>query len=99
MTERWTVVGVLAGMLAAGCGGNDGSMGPDAGCPIVKSDDLATPMKCIEVQAYTIWDSCCKDHCEDCRKGCCDKSHREPSCHQGYPCCCEHDDDEDRKED
>jgi photosystem II stability/assembly factor-like uncharacterized protein len=65
---------------------------------IIESDDPATPVKCIEVQAYTIWDSCCKDHCEDCRKGCCDKSHREPSCHQGYPCCCEDDDDEDRKE-
>jgi len=65
---------------------------------IIETDDPVTPVKCIEVQAYTIWDSCCKDHCEDCRKGCCDKSHREPSCHQGYPCCCEDEEDEDRKE-
>jgi protein involved in polysaccharide export with SLBB domain len=71
------------------------------GCEIViESDDPLTPVKVIEVHAYTIWDSCCKDDCDDCRKGCCDKRHhREPSCHQGYPCDCEEgDDDDDRKE-
>jgi len=60
---------------------------------VIESDDPVTPVKVLEVQAYTIWDSCCKEHCEDCRKGCCDKPHREANCHQGYPCCCDEDDD------
>jgi hypothetical protein len=57
---------------------------------VIESDDPATPVKFVEVLAYTIWDACCKEDCDDCRKGCCDKH---PSCRQGYPCC---DDDEDR---
>ncbi|HMD47568.1 MAG TPA: choice-of-anchor D domain-containing protein, partial [Bryobacteraceae bacterium] len=61
---------------------------------VIESDDPVTPVKVLEVQAYTIWDSCCKEHCEDCRKGCCDKPHREANCHQGYPCCCDDDDDD-----
>jgi hypothetical protein len=66
---------------------------------VIESDDPVTPVKCVEVQAYTIWDSCCKEDCDDCRKGCCDKHHRSHSCQQGYPCCCEEDDeDEDRKD-
>jgi hypothetical protein len=56
-----------------------------------------TPVKIIEVLAYTIWDSFRREDCDDCRKGCCDKHRREPSCRQGYPCCCE-DDDDDRNE-
>jgi hypothetical protein len=63
---------------------------------IIESDDPVTPVKCIEVQAYTIWDCGCHEECEDCRKGCCEKHHREHSCRQGYPCCCE--DDEMEKE-
>ncbi len=63
------------------------------GCElIITTDDPVTPVKIIEVFAYTIWDFCCREHCEDCRKGCCDKPHRETSCRQGYPCCCEEDD-------
>jgi len=65
---------------------------------IIESDDPLTPVKCVEVQAYTIWDSCCKEHCDDCRKGCCDKPHREACCQQGYPCCCDDDDEEDEHE-
>ncbi len=63
---------------------------------IIESDDPVTPVKCIEVQAYTVWDCGCHEECEDCRKGCCEKHHREHSCRQGYPCCCE--DDEMEKE-
>ena len=63
---------------------------------IIESDDPVTPVKCIEVQAYTVWDCGCHEDCEDCRKGCCEKHHREHSCRQGYPCCCE--DDEMEKE-
>ena len=67
---------------------------------VIESDDPVTPVKCIEVLAYTIWDGCCrsdsdggrKEDCDDCRKGCCD---RHPPCRQGYPCCDDDDDDED----
>ena len=70
---------------------------------MIESDDPVTPVKFVEVLAYTIWDACCKEDC-DCgrkedddwrRKGCCDKH---PSCRQGYPCCDDDDDcdDEDR---
>jgi len=65
---------------------------------IIESDDPSTPVKTIEVLAYTIWEPCgCKDCCEDCRKGSCDKRHQERCCRQGYPCCDE--DDEERDDD
>jgi hypothetical protein len=68
---------------------------------VIESNDPATPVKFVEVLAYTIWDACCKEgcdgcrkeDCDDCRKNCCDKH---PSCRQGYPCC---DEDEDDRED
>jgi hypothetical protein len=68
---------------------------------VIESDDAVTPVKFVEVLAYTIWDACCKEgcdgcrkeDCEDCRKNCCDKH---PRCRQGYPCC---DDDDDDHED
>ncbi len=67
---------------------------------VIESDDPVTPVKCIEVLAYTMWESCCrhgcdgckKEDCEDCRKGCCE---RHPPCQQGYPCCDDDDDDDD----
>ena len=70
---------------------------------VIESDDPVTPVKFVEVLAYTVWDACCKEGC-DCgrkedddgrRKDCCD---RRPSCRQGYPCCDDDDDyeDEDR---
>ena len=62
---------------------------------VIESDDPLTPVKCIEVLAYTIWDGCRKEDCDDCRKGCCD---RHPSCRQGYPCC-DDDDNDDEDED
>jgi hypothetical protein len=61
---------------------------------VIESDDPVTPAKRIDVMAYTIWDGCCRDNCEDCRKGCCDKHRGESKCQQGYPCCCEEDEDE-----
>jgi hypothetical protein len=60
---------------------------------VIESDDPATPVKIIEVLAYTVWDTCRREDCDDCRKGCCDKHGGEP-CRQGYPCCCEDDDDD-----
>lgn len=65
---------------------------------IIESDDPAMPVKCIEVQAYTIWDACGKQHCEDCHDDCADKGHHDRPCHQGYPCCCDDDDEENRDE-
>ncbi|MGC2163853.1 MAG: choice-of-anchor D domain-containing protein [Silvibacterium sp.] len=70
----------------------------DEKCPrccelVIESDDPVTPVKTLDVMAYTIWDVCgCKEHCEDCRKGCCERCHHDQCCRQGYPCCC--DDDE-----
>ena len=62
---------------------------------IIESDDPNTPVKIMEVLAYTIWDACgCKDCCEDCRKGNCEKSHTDHCCRQGYPCCCDDDEDD-----
>ena len=62
---------------------------------IIQSDDPSTPVETIEVLAYTIWDPCgCKDCCEECPKGCCEKRHTDHCCRQGYPCGCE-DEDED----
>jgi photosystem II stability/assembly factor-like uncharacterized protein len=67
---------------------------------VIESDDPVTPVKYVEVLAYTIWDACCKEgsdgrhkeECDDCRKNCCDKH---PPCRQGYPCCDDDDDDDD----
>jgi photosystem II stability/assembly factor-like uncharacterized protein len=65
---------------------------------VIESDDPVTPVRFVEVLAYTAWDACCKEDC-DCgrkedddgrRKNCCD---RHPSCQQGYPCCDDDDDD------
>ena len=67
---------------------------------VITSDDPNTPIKTLDIMAYTIWSDClCKQCCEDCRRGCCEKSHKECYCcegRQGYPCC---DDDEVEDED
>jgi hypothetical protein len=66
---------------------------------VIESDDPVTPVKTLEVLAYTVWDDgCCKEHCEDCRKGCCEKRHKEGCCQQGYPCCSDDDEDDDGEE-
>ena len=59
---------------------------------IVESDDPLTPVKILDVLAYTIWDCGCRADCDNCRKGSCEKH---MGCQQGYPCCCEDDDDND----
>jgi hypothetical protein len=62
---------------------------------IIESNDPTTPIKTLDVLAYTIWNDCGRrDDCDDCRKGCCQK-HR--ACQQGYPCCCDDDDDDDKE--
>lgn len=53
------------------------------------SNDPSTPVKVLELTAYTIWSDCqCKQGC----KGCCEKCHHECCCEQHQVCC---DDDED----
>ena len=77
----------------------------DERCPrpcelVIESDDPATPIKFVEVLAYTIWDCGCKDGCEERRKDDCDDGckpccDRRPPCRQGYPCCDDDDDPDD----
>jgi photosystem II stability/assembly factor-like uncharacterized protein len=66
---------------------------------VITSDDPITPVKTLDVMAYTIWSDCgCKQCCEDCRNGCCEKRHKQCcNCEgrQGYPCC---DDEEEEDE-
>jgi kumamolisin len=47
---------------------------------IIASDDPATPIKTVEVVAYTNWCDCCRNCCAECRKGSCQKQHAEPRC-------------------
>jgi Cep192 domain 4/Abnormal spindle-like microcephaly-assoc'd, ASPM-SPD-2-Hydin len=72
-------------------------------CPIacellIESDDPTTPVKSLDVMAYTIWDACCDKPCGDCRKGECDKCRRESSCEGCADDCCTDEDDSDREE-
>ncbi|MEO9134523.1 MAG: choice-of-anchor D domain-containing protein, partial [Jatrophihabitantaceae bacterium] len=57
---------------------------------VIKSNDPITPRRCLELVAYTVWDhGRCGDDCGDCGRG---ETH--PSrCHQGYPACCDDDDE------
>jgi hypothetical protein len=65
---------------------------------IIVSDDPLTPIKEVEVIAYTTWEPCdCRKCCEDCRKGDCDKRHRDHCCKPSHHNCC--DDDDDHRED
>jgi len=47
-------------------------------CPVccelvITSDDPLTPVKTLDVMAYTVWEKCdCKCHCEPCCEGCAD---------------------------
>jgi hypothetical protein len=64
---------------------------------VIISDDPTTPVKILEVVAYTIWSDCgCEKCCEDCRKGTCEKRHCDPCCCRNChdDCCDEEDEDE-----
>jgi hypothetical protein len=61
---------------------------------VIASDDPITPIKHLDVMAYTDWNECCKQCCEDCRKGCCDKQHNK-SCGECLDDCCDDDEDGD----
>jgi photosystem II stability/assembly factor-like uncharacterized protein len=64
---------------------------------VITSDDPATPVKRMDLLAYTIWSECgCKHCCDDCKKGCCDKGHTDRCCCGGImDGCCDDDDDKD----
>jgi hypothetical protein len=63
---------------------------------VITSDDPDQPTKTIEALAYTIWERRCKECCEDCKQGSCDKRHEECCCERCPPdYCCDEDDDED----
>ncbi|MGH9420432.1 MAG: choice-of-anchor D domain-containing protein, partial [Thermoanaerobaculia bacterium] len=62
---------------------------------VIKSDDPVTPVKEVEVIAWTR--CCCKKCCEQCRAGCCcHEPHRE-CCEDHRAECCEHHDEERRQ--
>ncbi len=69
---------------------------------VITSDDPATPVKVLELLAYTIWDrECCKSCCDDCRRGSCEKRHSRRCCQKCPEDCCEEeqDDHEDKDKD
>ena len=57
---------------------------------VITSDDPSTPVKVLDVMAYTVWNSCgCKKCCDDCQKGCCEKRHDECCSAQSLDPCCD----------
>ncbi len=48
---------------------------------VVMCDDPVTPVKCLDVLAYTLWQHFCCDCCDSCRSNCCEE------CRKGR---CEH---------
>ena len=67
---------------------------------VITSDDPKTPVKTLDVMAYTIWGDCGSKNCDDCRRGCCEKHHDESCSAQSIDACCEdenldHEDDDD----
>jgi len=72
-------------------------------CPVccelvITSDDPNTPVRILDVMGYTVWDQCgCERHCDDCKKGCCEKKHSGCCC-QGSADDCRADEEDDNKE-
>jgi hypothetical protein len=70
-------------------------------CPVcselvIKSDDPVTPVKTLDVMAYTIWDDCsCKKSFDDRKKDCCTKHYTECCCEGSADDCCQDEQDED----
>jgi hypothetical protein len=68
---------------------------------VITSDDPLSPVKTLDVMAYTIPNTCgCSKCCDDCRKGCCNKTHDACCNAQAIDGCCDdegeesHDSDE-----
>lgn len=71
-------------------------------CPVccelvITSDDPVTPIKTLDVMAYTVWNQCgCAQSCDDCnKKDCCNKRHSECCCQGSADDCCQDEEDED----
>jgi subtilisin family serine protease len=63
---------------------------PRASELVITSDDPNTPVKILDVMAYTIWSECgCKRCCDDCGKGSCDKRHDVRCSAQSLDPCCD----------
>ena len=57
---------------------------------VITSDDPNTPVKILDVMAYTIWNECgCKKCCDDCGKGSCEKRHDACCSAQSLDACCD----------
>jgi len=57
---------------------------------VITSDDPMTPVKTLDVMAYTIPNPCCCSNCcEDCRRGCCTKTHGACCSAQAIDGCCD----------
>jgi hypothetical protein len=69
-------------------------------CPVacelvIQSDDPTTPVKTLDVMAYTIWSPCnCSRCCDECKKGCCSKTHDDCCCQGSADDCCQDEGDE-----
>ena len=67
---------------------------------VITSDDPLTPVKTLDVMAYTIPNTCgCSECCEDCRKGCCNKTHDACCSAQAIDGCCDDEGEEARYDD
>jgi zinc metalloprotease ZmpB len=68
-------------------------------CPVccellITSDDPTTPVKTLDVMAYTIWNQAgCKQGCDECRKGGCSKGHPDCCCEGSADDCCQDEED------
>jgi kumamolisin len=61
---------------------------------LITSDDPSTPVKTLDVMAYTVWGDCgCKPSCEDCQKGSGEKRHKECCCEEPHNNCCDEDEE------
>jgi hypothetical protein len=62
---------------------------------IITSNDPVTPVKVLDLTAYTVWECGCKG-CDECGKGHCEKCHAHRKA--AYPCCCDDEDEHHEEE-
>jgi hypothetical protein len=71
-------------------------------CPVacelvITSDDPDTPVKTLDVMAYTIWNQGgCEHCCDDCKRGSCNRCHEECCCEGRADDCCSDEEDDDK---
>jgi photosystem II stability/assembly factor-like uncharacterized protein len=66
---------------------------------IITSDDPSHPVKALDVLATTIWERKCRECCEDCKRGCCNRVHEKCCCKECPPDFCDDDGHKDKEED